>query len=208
MVKNKKEQDSVDFNLSKIIRRNPIPLLTLDERWHNLFPEEMKTQKIKELEHRLNELVKSQGQIGSDIGDLKKLKKKLMDEVIANMGESTGFSEKLKLKKQDKIQKLILDINEKLEKAEDTLESRPDDIKQANADLLLECMHVWYEKLDENNKQIEEINIWVEAIRDKLKDKLLVKQDKEMENNAIYSYMHTLLGPKVMEQLDASQGEG
>jgi len=208
MVKKKREQDSVDSNLGSVILRNKIPILTLDERWHNLFPEEVKTPKIKELERRLNDLVKSQGQIGSDIGDLKKLKKKLMDEVIANMGESTGFAEKFKLKKQEKIQKLLYEINQKLEEAGDALDDRPDEIKRANADLLLECMRVWYEKLDKNNLEIEEIGVWVEAVREKLKDKLLVKQDKEMENNAIYSYMHTLLGPKVMEQIDAKRGEG
>ncbi len=208
MVKKKREQDSVDSNLGSVILRNKIPILTLDERWHNLFPEEVKTPKIKELERRLNDLVKSQGQIGSDIGDLKKLKKKLMDEVISNMGESTGFAEKFKLKKQEKIQKLLYEINQKLEEAGDALDDRPDEIKRANADLLLECMRVWYEKLDKNNLEIEEIGVWVEAVREKLKDKLLVKQDKEMENNAIYSYMHTLLGPKVMEQIDAKHGEG
>ncbi|MFA9465860.1 MAG: hypothetical protein ACERKN_16390 [Velocimicrobium sp.] len=204
MAKKKREQDSVDPNLGNIILRNKIPILTLDERWHNLFPEEVKTPKIKELERRLNDLVKNQGQIGSDIGDLKKLKKKLMDEVIANMGESTGFAEKFKLKKQDKIQKLIVEINQKLGDAEGALDKRPSEIKRANADLLLECMSVWYEKLDQNNQEIKEISIWVENVREKLKEKLLVKQDKEMESNAIYSYMHTLLGPKVMEQIDAN----
>jgi len=208
MVKKKREQNSVDSNLGSIILRNKIPILTLDERWHNLFPEEVKTPKIKELERRLNDLVKSQGQIGSDIEDLKKLKKKLMDEVIANMGESSGFAEKLKLKKQEKIQKLLYEINQKLEEAGDALDDRPDEIKRANADLLLECMRVWYDRLDKNNQEIDEIGVWVEAVREKLKDKLLIKQDKEMENNAIYSYMHTLLGPKVMEQIDAKHGEG
>ena len=208
MVKKKREQDSVDSNLGSIILRSKIPILTLDERWHNLFPEEVKTPKIKELERRLNDLVKSQGQIGSDIEDLKKLKKKLMDEVIANMGESSGFAEKLKLKKQEKIQKLLYEINQKLDEAGDALDDRPDEIKRANADLLLECMRVWYEKLDNNNREIDEIGVWVEAVREKLKDKLLAKQDKEIENNAIYSYMHTLLGPKVMEQIDAKHGEG
>lgn len=208
MAKKKKEQDSLDSDLYHIILRNQVPLLTLDERWHNLFPEEMKTQKIKECEHRLNDLVKNQGKIGTEIGDLKKLKKKLMDEVIANMGEGTGFTEKLKLKKQEKIQKLIVEINQKLQEAEEALEERPNEIRRANVDLLLECVRVWYGKLDENNQKIEEISAWVEMIREKLKDELLVKQDREMENNAIYSYMHTLLGPKVIEQIDARREEG
>lgn len=204
----KKEQESVDLHLMDIILKSKMPILTLDERWHNLFPEEVKTPKIKELERRLNDLVKSQGKLGTDLSDLKKLKKKLMDEVLMNMGESSGFAEKLKQKKQEKIQKLLIEINEKIAMADNALDDRPDEIKQANAELLYECMRIWYAKLDDNNQQIEEIGEWVESVRERLKEKLLVRQDKEMENTKIYSYMHTLLGPKVMEQLDAKRKEG
>lgn len=208
MVKKKRDAESVDTSIVSVIRRNPLPLLTLDERWHALFPEELKTPRIKALEGRLNDLIKNQGKIGTDIEDLKKLKKKLMDEVIANMGESTGFVEKFKARKQEKLQDLLLEINLKIGEAETALEDRPEEIKRANADLLLECMRVWYETLDRNNKEIEEIGIWVEKIREKLKENLLIKQDREVENNTIYTYMHQLLGPKIMEMIDTKREEG
>ncbi|MDK2808811.1 MAG: hypothetical protein PWP24_1548 [Clostridiales bacterium] len=202
MGKQKREIDPIDERMYAIILRNQIPLLTLDARWHSLFPEESKTPKIRELEKNLNQLIRSQGQVGTDIDDLRKLKKKLMDGVIANMGESVGFAEKRKQKKQEKMQKLILDINGKLENASDVLDRRPEEIKRANADLLMECMRVWYEKLDQNSQEVKEISKWVDEVRERLKEKLLLKQDLEMENNAIYSYMHTLLGAKMMEQID------
>ncbi|MEG1458227.1 MAG: hypothetical protein RR056_03320 [Acetivibrio sp.] len=199
----KKEQDFSNMNLKEIILKCRVPILTLDERWHNLFPEEVKTPKIKELEKRLNDLIKSQGKLSTDMGDLKKLKKTLMDGVIADMGENTGFAEKMKQKKQEKVQKLILEINDKLKQADDALDERPDEIKSANADLLLECIRIWYMELDKNNQEISQITKWVEEVRERLKEKLLLKQDKEIENNDIYSYMHTLLGPKVMEEMDS-----
>lgn len=203
MAKKTHEKDSSASTLIGVIRKSRVPILTLDERWHNLLPDEVKTPRIKELERRLNDLLKSQGKFTTDIEDLKKLKKKLMDEVLLTMEESSGLGDRLKQKKQDKIQKLILDINNKLLIAEDTLGDRPDEIKNANVDLLVECIRVWMEKLDNNRKEIEQIGEWVEMVRERLKDKLLIKQDKEIENNAMYSYMHSLLGPSVMEQIDA-----
>ena len=36
----------------------------------------------------------------------------------------------------------------------------------------------------------------------KLKKNLLVKQDKEDMNEQMYSYMHAILGPEIMSELD------
>ncbi len=207
MPKKKKSLDSTNLDLREIILKSKVPIITLDERWHILFPEEKKTNRIKFLEKRLNDLVKGRGKLTSDISDLKNLKKRLMEEVINSMGETKGISARLKEKKQDKIQKLILEINEKLGEADEALVKRPREIEEANADLLLECMRGWYEKMEANNEEIDRIAAWVEVVREELKEKLLVKQDREVENEAIYSYMHALLGPKVMENLDSSRRE-
>ena len=38
-----------------------LPILTLDERYHVLFPEKDKTDEIRECEKKLNDLLKRQG---------------------------------------------------------------------------------------------------------------------------------------------------
>lgn len=198
----KKDKEQENLRLVDIVLKSNLPIVTLDERWHNLLPEEVKTHRIKELEKQLNDLIKSQGRLGTDIADMRKLKKKLMDEVIQNMGESSGIAEKIKQKKQEKIQKLLYEINDKLDDAQKSLEDCPMGIRRANAELVAECVRVWYQKMDYNNQEIEEIDEWIEVIREKMKEKLLVRQDKENENAKMYSYMHALLGPKSMEYLD------
>lgn len=205
MAKKKIEQEDerIDFSLRKVLLRSRLPLLILDERYYKLFPEEKKTDKIKALERRLNDLVKGQGRINTDMEDLRRLKKKLMEEVISNMGESTKATARMQQKKQEKLQEMIIEINEKLADGETAIESRPGEITEANVDLLLECMRVWYRRLDENSAGIMEADLWIEQVRDELKHKLLVKQDMEMENERIYSYMHTLLGPEIMEKVDS-----
>ncbi|MBO4903648.1 MAG: hypothetical protein J5367_00330, partial [Lachnospiraceae bacterium] len=43
---------------------------------------------------------------------------------------------------------------------------------------------------------------WVKDIRVQLKKNLVRKQDKELYNAELYSYMHDIFGPVVMELFD------
>ena len=106
----KKEENSEYSEVRRMIRSTRIPILTLDNRWHELFPDYKKTNRIKELERQLNELLKKQGKMTDDRKEMKKLKQKLMEEIISNMSEEGGEIGRFKQKKQEKSQKMILDI--------------------------------------------------------------------------------------------------
>ncbi|MSS62456.1 hypothetical protein [Velocimicrobium porci] len=203
MVWRKREEESeLNQDIISMIGRCNIPILVLDERWHELFPEYKKTQKIKELEKNLNRLIKYQGKINDDKKEMKKLKHRLMEEIISNMGESTGEAGLLKQKKQEKSQRLIKEINVKLAQSEDEENLLPYKIKKANEELLIESLKIWYQELDSNREEIKALTEWIADAREKLKVNILKKQDMEMENNSIYSYMHSLLGAGVMQALD------
>ncbi|MGN1170946.1 MAG: hypothetical protein ACI4SZ_04765, partial [Lachnospiraceae bacterium] len=62
-----------------------IPVLTLDNKWHRLFTQAESTKEIADLTEQLNDLLCRQGKVNSGIKDRKKLKKKLMDEIVALM---------------------------------------------------------------------------------------------------------------------------
>ncbi len=59
-----------------------------------------------------------------------------------------------------------------------------------------------FDKINENNKDLEVLNKWIDATRVKLKRNLLIKQDKEETNNQLYAGMHNILGAEVMGILD------
>jgi hypothetical protein len=63
-------------------------------------------------------------------------------------------------------------------------------------------MDMCYERLQANTVEIEEIAEWVKDIRVQLKKNLVKKQDKELYNAELYSYMHDIFGPVVMELFD------
>lgn len=63
-------------------------------------------------------------------------------------------------------------------------------------------MRVCYKELTDNTEKIEELESWVNHVREELKNKILEKQDMEMRNTQLYKYMHNLLGPDVVEIFD------
>lgn len=199
----KRRDKSVAFK--EALEGKKLPILTLDDRWYQLIPEHEKTPQIKQLENNLNNLLKKQGKMISDIKDMKKLKKKLMSEIVANMETDNSAAGRLKAKKLEKSHQLIEDINTKLQNADDVLLDMPYEIKRANEELMIVSMQVCYAKLKKNQKNIKEYDEWIQKTREELKKRILVKQELEIENSSLYSYMHDILGNTVIDILDEKE---
>lgn len=200
MKKKEREPDYKSF-----VDKKKIPIITLDPKWHELFPNDAKTPAINQLEKKLNDLLKQQGKLVNEIKDMKKLKMKLMNQIVANMGEGgTEAAERKKGKKQEVSQKMILEINDKLEVKNDELIDIPYKIREANELLVIECLKYWYSLLKDNTSDIQKLDKWILAAREELKRKLLLKQEKEEINEKVYSYMHNLLGHDVINKFDQS----
>lgn len=200
--KKKNKKNDMDYMYIQALKNKNIPLLVLDPEWHELFPEHRKTSEIKRCEKKLNQLIKKQGQTSNDIKEYDKAKKAIMDNIVYNMTDGNEPDSFLKAKKQEKNQKLMADLNEKLSEAEEIQEKIPGEIQLANKELLIEAMKVCYDELTSNTEQIEELEKWINEARNALKDKILEKQDMEMRNTQMYKYMHNLLGAQVVELFD------
>lgn len=179
-----------------------IPILTLDNKWHKLFTQSEFTPELKGLEKTLNDLLKRQAKLNSEMKEIKKLKKKLMDEVVIladEMGEHPT-------KKQDKAmadhKRLIEECNEKTDAYEEELVELPRQINQVNNQLMLITMDVCYKKLQYSTKELEEIDEWISGIRRELKKKVVRKKEKEAVINKLYAYMHDIFGAEVIELFD------
>ena len=201
--KRKKNQSAdMDYVYIEALKNKKIPLLVLDPKWHELFPEHKKNDEIKELEKNLKDLIKKQGQTTNDIKEYEKAKKVVMENIVVNMTDGNEKTSFLKSKKQDMNKKLMNELNDKIEQAHILKDKIPNDIQLANKELLIACMRVCYKELTENTVQIEELESWINEVREELKNKILAKQDMEMRNTQMYKYMHNLLGPDVVEIFD------
>lgn len=198
-----KKEKQIEFH--SILKNKKLPILTLDNRWHELFTEDQKTVEIKDLEQKVNNLLKKQGKLVNDIKDMKKLKSNLIKDIMDNMDISTDIAGKEKDKKLGKNKQFINELNSKIENAMDELGDIPYQIKEVNEQLMSESINIFYNLLDKNKLELKEVADWINGIREELKRKILIKQDLEIKNTKIYTYMHDILGHELMEKFDMDQ---
>ena len=189
-----------------------IPILTLDHKWHQLFTQQECPSEIRDMECELNGLLKRQGKVNSKNREIRKLKKKLMDEIVLLANEMESGATLRMEKEMETHKRLVNECNEKLEECEEEMLELPGQIVQLNNRLMLATMETCYKRLQENTKELDEIEEWIRNIRRELKKKVVRKQEKEMMNHQLYSYMHDIFGAEVIEifdmKYDPQEGRG
>ncbi len=191
---------SIEDVKDKIQSKN-VPIVILDARWHQLFPEKDKTPEIKRLEKALKDALQLQGKVTTDLKEARKIKATFMENVM-NVAEDPNLSDSKRQKIQEKNQKLIVEARDKIAELEDMELELPKRIRDANMALVVECVNVCYKRINKNRKDIVALTKWIEEMRVELKKRVLIKQDKETKNANIYTYMHDLLGAELMEVFD------
>lgn len=188
----KYEDDEYIFleEILKKLKRSNIPTLTLDIKWQSIFNTHDKSSKIAKLEKKVNEALKSVGRVNTDKADLKKLKKKLMKEIVENMdsAENTRASKKVVKSKE-----LIEEINDKLILLEDEELDLPDRLAEANAELALESMSEIFDRYEENCEDIETLETWINETRIELKKRVMLLEMKKDENEQMDKYLSNLI---------------
>lgn len=190
-----------DFKKALIGKK--VPLLVLDQKWHRLFAIHGKTDQIREIETKLDRYLAEQGQCNNDLEDLKKLKSKLMSNIVQNMDGTTEIADSVsRQKKLDDDKRMIDEINEKVENLEDRLLELPKLINETNESLMLMSMDYFSEKIITNREESKEIEEWISGIRIELKKNIIKKQNRDINNREIYAYLHDIFGAEVLDLFD------
>lgn len=171
-----------------------VPLLILDQKWHRLFAVHGKTDEIKGLEAELNTLLTEQARLNTRLKELKKLKGKLLDEIVQSMEEDE--------KKLEENKRLVDEINEKLDECEDELADIPFRLRETNDELMICSMDYFYEKIRVNQSESTEIEEWINQVRIDLKKNIIRKQNRDINNREIYAYLHDIFGAEVINIFD------
>ena len=173
-----------------------LPILPLDNKWYRLMSAFEMTDEMRSNEEGIKDLLKRQGKLNNEIKNLKKLKQKLMDEIVGSMDDADA------LKKQNELKARIEECNNKIDEFQDEVLDLPKEINKLNYSLMLATMSQCYESIKDNNNSIQEISDWIDEVRVKLKTNLIKKQDKELKNQEIYNYMHDIFGADVIDIFD------
>ena len=173
-----------------------IPIISLDNKWYKLMAGIEHTPRMQELEEQLKNLLKRQGKINTDLKAINKAKAKLRDEIVNAMDEEGGKE------KQEEFSAQINVLNKQMEEYQDELLDLPKQIDAVNSELMLETMEICYTVIAENTQHINEIADWIANIRVELKKNVVRKQECELKNQQMYSYMHDIFGPDVIDMFD------
>lgn len=102
---------------------------------------------------------------------------------------------------RDKDKQLIDEINEKADNIEGELIEIQKNIKAVNDRLMLLSMDYFSEKIEKNKLESKEIDDWIANIRVELKKNVIRKQNRDINNREIYSYLHDIFGAEVLDLL-------
>ena len=173
-----------------------IPIISLDNKWYKLMAGVERTPEMQELENKLKELLKRQGKINTDSKELRAKKAKLMEEIVGVMDEKGAEQ------KQEAYKTQINQINETLDRYQDELLDLPKEIEEVNMELMLRTMEICYDRIREYTERINEIGEWIKNVRIELKKNVVRKQEAELKNQQMYSYMHDIFGAEVIDIFD------
>ena len=198
--------DEKDFRV--FLQNKKVPLCVLDQKWHRLFSIKGKPESVTVCEQELDELLKKQGQLHHELKELKKLKSKLMGNIVENMeGTHQENVGRMSSKKLDEDKRLIDDINAKMEEHEDALLELPREIDRVNKELMLLTVEFCYGNLRSNVAEIREITDWITQVRIDLKKNIIKKQNREINSRQMYAYMHDVFGAQMMDVFDLDNGD-
>ena len=181
-----------------------IPILTLDNKWHQLFTQTEMTPEIESLADELNELVERDGKIRTETKKIKKLKKTLLGEIVPlrdKANKSAGNNAAIEKEISERT-RLINECNEKLDSHNEELMDLSRKIYDVDYKLMIETMKACYETLHHNTEYIKGLDEWISKVRVELKKNVIYLQEAEMENYNLYSYMHQIFGPEVIDLFD------
>ncbi|MCR4755490.1 MAG: hypothetical protein K5868_08160 [Lachnospiraceae bacterium] len=184
--------------LKRAVASKNIPVVTLDNKWHKIWTMIEKPGEVKKQEKALNELLRKQGKINTDSKDIKKLKKKLMDEILS-LSDSSNPDD---VKKVEENKRLIEECNEKLDKYDEDMGDIPKEIDEINRDIMDVTARLIYDVMHDNEKEIDRLAEWIAGIRVELKKNVVRKQEMEIQNGVMYSYMHDVFGSEVADMMD------
>ena len=190
------------------IKEARVPVLVLDQKWHRLFAISGKPEEVKAVEVQVNELLAKQGKLNEQIKKLKKTKAELMEQIRENMeGADSAKAASQKEQQLDEAKRQLDAAKQKQEEAEDELLGVPRAINEKNNELMLLTMQFAYDKLRSNTDEINQVSEWIADVRVKLKKNIIKKQNREINNKEMYSYMHDIFGKDMMRMFDVHYDE-
>ena len=184
------------------LKGKKIPVISLDNKWYKLMAGIDHTPEMNEKEKKLKDLLKQQGKINNELKSIRKKKADLMDKIVNVMDEEDADT------KHAEYSASINECNALIDKYQDELLDLPVQINEVNVALMLDTMEVCYDVIKEKTEKEKELDEWIAGIRIELKKNVVRRQECKIKIQQIYSYMHDVFGPEVIDIFDMQYNPG
>ena len=195
----KKKAHDLDI---KVLFKNDISLLILDERWNGLFNKIVKTNSIIDYENKIKELLKEQSRLITESKEIIVKKKECMDIIIKLTTEAFDNNNPEAQSKMQDCEKIILGINKRTSIIEERLLDVPKEIRQANLELLEQTVKLVYFSIRENQHRVVDLDKKIAQTKEELKKLIDERGLLAQDDTDTYSYFHDLLGGDELQKLD------
>lgn len=192
----------IDFK-DNIVKRNKIPILIYVPEWIQLFSGS-RSRSMQKIIIGLEELIARNKECDSELNNLERRKKTVMNKILYLSKDINENNDKAALPKMEQAEKEIIEINGKIQKLMEELETIPNRINDMNTRLLKETIKKAYELIKENRLDAERSQEQINDLRQKLSGLIQNKVDAEERLNKLYSFIHGMIGAEEMENLDES----
>ena len=186
---------------TKQLKKQRMPIITLDNSWHQLIAD-IKTPQISVLEKDLNSLLKEQGKLNTDYVEYTRLKKEMLDTILELTHEAFELGSDQAIKKIEEQQKMVLKINEKLEIIEPRLDIIPEEIQEINSMLIDQTAQLCYGHINAYREKSQILDEEIQIIRSTLMKKTEEKKTYDKKLEQTYKFLHQLVGADFIEKLD------
>jgi len=186
----------------KVLFKNDISLLILDERWNGLFNNIVKTSSILDREIKIKELLKEQSRLITESKEIAAKKKECLDNIIKLTTEAFGNNNQGAQTTMQGCEKTILGANNRTIEIEDRLSVVPKEIRQANLELLEQTVKLVYFSIRGNQQKVVELDKEIAQIKEQLMKLIDERGLLAQDDTDTYSYFHDLLGGDELQKLD------
>ena len=184
------------------LKGKKIPIISLDNKWYKLMAGIDHTHEMIEKEKKLKDLLKQQGKVNNELKAIRKKKADLMDKIVNVMDEDDADT------KHAEYSASINECNALIDKYQDELLDLPAQINEVNIALMLDTMEVCYDVIKEKTEKEKELDEWIAGIRIELKKNVVRRQECKIKIQQMYSYMHDIFGPEVIDIFDMQYNPG
>ena len=185
----------------QIFAKIKAPILILDSLWQEQF-KGRKTEKIESLEAKIKDLMKENARLAETEKLLVNKKKECLNQIRQLAVDVHEYKDQEALKATEAFKNAVTDINSELVSIDKKADKLPEELENANRELLAETVSIIYFSMRDSQARLKELGPEIDRLRGEVQSLTKEQIACEEETARTYQLLHKLVGREVVNILD------